>query len=101
MVETYHAPVVGLFLDPATDGFEPEGNEFLKMEVALVAAVESISLRSKLGTTPPGQIFIGCLERALYLLAVNGKPSEIGAVTVSVEAFADFLKSFSLVGSHD
>jgi len=41
---------------------------------------------------PPGQSFGRCFEEALYLLAVNGNPSEINAATVPVEAFADFLK---------
>jgi len=48
------------------------------------------ALLRKLGKPSPGQIFIRCLERAFYLLAVNRKPSEISAVTVSVETFADF-----------
>ncbi len=34
------------------------------------------------------------------MLVVDDKPSEISAVTVSVEAFADLLEVVGLVGSH-
>jgi len=61
---------------------------------------EPVTLLLKLGKASPDQSFFCCFERTLYLLAVNGKPSEKSAVTVSVETFADFLKVFGLVGSH-
>jgi len=87
----------GLSRRTGPDGFEPKGHQFLEMEVALLASVEPRPLLPKLGQTSPGQFFIGCLEGALYLLAANGKPSEISAVTVSVETFSDFLNVLGLV----
>lgn len=100
LVEADDAALIGGLFDPGPDGFEPKGHQFLEMEVALLAPVEPRPLLPKLGQPPPGQIFIGCLESALYLLAANGKPSEISAVTVPVETFSDFLKTLGLVGSH-
>jgi hypothetical protein len=82
--------------DVGPDGFEPEGHRFLETDIERFVIGESVALLSKPGKTPPGQILIGCLEGALYLLAENRKPSEISAVTVSEEAFADFLKSQGL-----
>ena len=90
LVEANDAPPAGGFLHIGSDGFKPEGNEFLELDVALLVAVEPVTLLPKLGKASPGQSFIRCFEGTLYLLAVNGKPSEKSAVTVSVEAFADF-----------
>ncbi len=100
LVQADDAPDVCGFFHLAPNGFEPHFDQFIEMDVLLLASVQTGAFLAQLGQTPPGERFIDRFERALNLLARHGKPREISSVIVYVKILAHALESVGLVSSH-